>query len=131
MKIWAGYGSEHSMNLVMIGHFRSADEARETLEIIDMLSVKLVGKVDYASHTDRFTDDVLELLRQTSCYLFTPSEIEQFLAEKNTQLEGDKLILTTEESEISSFLKLMIHKGAKVEIFSGHDYPETGYGRGK
>lgn len=27
MKIWQGYGSEHSMNLVMIGHFKSPKDA--------------------------------------------------------------------------------------------------------
>ena len=32
MKIWDGYGSEHSMNLVMIGHFKNSDDtgARQT-----------------------------------------------------------------------------------------------------
>jgi len=46
-------------------------------------------------------------------------------------VEGDKIILTTEESEVSAFFKLMIIKGAKVEIYSAHDYPDAEYGRSK
>jgi hypothetical protein len=37
MKIWKGYGSEHSMNLVMIGHFKEACDAREAKRLIDQL----------------------------------------------------------------------------------------------
>ena len=29
MKIWNGYGSEHSMNLVMIGRFKTVGEAEK------------------------------------------------------------------------------------------------------
>ncbi len=46
-------------------------------------------------------------------------------------MEGDKIIVTTEEFEVSAFFKLMILKDAKVEIYSAHDYPDTEYGRGK
>ena len=35
MKIWQGYGSEHSMNLVMIGHFKDAGSAVKAKELID------------------------------------------------------------------------------------------------
>lgn len=41
------------------------------------------------------------------------------------------MILTTDESEVSAFLKVMIQKEAKVEVYSAHDYPDTEYGRGK
>ena len=29
MKLWYGYGSEHSNNLVMIGQFKSVEDAEE------------------------------------------------------------------------------------------------------
>jgi hypothetical protein len=38
MKIWYQYGSEHSANLVMIGHFKSADNVTKAKEIIDALA---------------------------------------------------------------------------------------------
>ncbi len=40
-------------------------------------------------------------------------------------MKDDKIILTTNESEVSAFFKLMIEKGAKVEIYSANDYPDT------
>jgi hypothetical protein len=54
MRIWYGYGSEHSMNLVMIGRFKSAVDAEKTKEIIDQLTEKLVDKIEVGSTRDRF-----------------------------------------------------------------------------
>lgn len=131
MKIWHGYGSEHSMNLVMIGHFKSVEDAKETQKLIEHLSEGLRGKIDIGTSQDRFSDEVMELLRETKCYNLGPTDLEHFLYETNIHVEGDKIILTTEESEISAFIKLMIENGAKIEIFSGHHYPDTQFGRGK
>lgn len=131
MKIWHGYGSEHSMNLVMIGYFKSAEDAANTQKLIEQLIEGLAGKVEIGTPRERFGDDVLDLLRKTNCYGFSPIELEQFLYDHRFQLEGDKLILTTDESDVSAFFKLMIEKGAKIEIFSAHDYPDADYGRGK
>ena len=131
MKIWHGYGSEHSMNLVMIGHFKSPEDAEKTQKLFEQLSEGLRDKIDIGTCRDRFGDDVLELLRETNCYSLSPSELEQFLFDIRTRVEGDKIILTTDESEVSSFFKLMIEKSAKIEIFSAHDHPDAKYGRGK
>jgi hypothetical protein len=38
MKVWRGYGTEHSMNLKLIGHFASADEANAAVEAIEVLT---------------------------------------------------------------------------------------------
>ena len=131
MKIWQGYGSEHSMNLVMIGHFKSAEDAEMTQKLIEQLTEGLRDKIDIGTSRDRFGDAVLDLLRETECYNLSPSELEHFLYDTHTRVEGDKIILTTDESEISAFFKLMIEKGAKVEIYSAHNYPDAEYGRGK
>ena len=131
MKIWHGYGSEHSMNLVMIGHFKSPEDAEKTQNLIEQLTAELNDKIDIGTSRDRFGDDVLDLLREANCYILSPSELEHFLYDTHTRVEGDKIILTTEESEVSAFFKLMITKGAKVEIYSAHDYPDAEYGRGK
>lgn len=131
MKIWYGYGSEHSNNLVMIGHFKSIEDAKETQKLIEHLSEELSDKIDPGISYDRFGDNVSDLLRKENCYVLSPSELGQFLYEANIRVEGNKIILTTEEFEISAFFKLMINNGAKVEIYSAHNYPDTEYGRGK
>lgn len=131
MKIWHGYGSEHSMNLVMIGHFKSQEDAEKARKVIEQLTEGLRDKIDVGTSRDRFGDDVLDLLKETNSYNLSPFELEQFLYDTNIRTEGDKLILTTEEADVSAFFKLMIEQGAKVEIYSAHDYPEAEYGRGK
>jgi len=131
MKIWYGYGSEHSMNLVMIGHFKNTEDSGKTYRLIRQLTNGLMDKIDFDSQRDRFDDDVMNLLKETRCYNLRPIELEQFLYDVSTHLDRDKIIITTDESEISAFLKLMIENGAKVEIYSAHDYPDTNYGRGK
>ena len=131
MKIWQGYGSEHSNNLVMIGHFKTVDDAKETQHLIEQLTEGLKDKIEIGTSYDRFGDDVMDLLRGTNCYSLGPSELEQFLYDTHTQVEGDKIILKTNESDVSAFFKLMITNGAKIEIYSAHDYPDSKYGRGK
>lgn len=131
MKIWYGYGSEHSMNLVMIGQFKTVGKAKEVKDTIDFFMQKLPGKIDIGSSRDQYGDDVIKLLIDIGCYTITPVELEQFLYETHIKIEDNKIILTTEEADVSAFLKLMVDKGAKVEIFSAHAYPDAEYGRGK
>ena len=37
MKIWQSFGSEHSSNLVMIGHFKNVADAQEAQKLIEIL----------------------------------------------------------------------------------------------
>ena len=73
----------------------------------------------------------MEVLKRLDIFTLSAAELEQFFYDVSVQQQGDSIILTTEEDNISAFLKLMIHNGAKVEVYSAHDYPETSYGRGK
>lgn len=57
MKIWHGYGSEHSMNLVMIGHFKSTEDSKKTYRLIEQLTEGLSDKIDVGSQRDRFDED--------------------------------------------------------------------------
>jgi hypothetical protein len=35
---------------------------------------------------------------------------------------GDKLVITTEELDIGAFTKVLINKGAKIEVDSAHEH---------
>ncbi len=131
MKVWHSYGSEHSSNIVMIGHFKTTEDAKKINNLIEELTNGLQDKVEIGENPDRYNDDVKDLLREKNCYSLSPSELEQFVYDKSIHMEGDKVIIKTEEYDISVFLKLMIGGGAKVEIFSAHDYSDSKYGRGK
>lgn len=133
MKIWNGYGSEHSMNLVMVGHFKSIKDAETAKELIENLQNGLSDKIDvnYRNPLTRFPDEVMELLKEQEFFQLQPSELEQFLYDNSVNIENDKLIFKTDESDVSAFLKILLHKEAKVQIYSAHDYPDEKYGRGK
>jgi Family of unknown function (DUF6375) len=124
MKIWNSYGSEHSMNLVMIGQFKTADDAERTKQSIDLFTRELADEIEVGRSRDRFGNKVLDLLNKAECHILSPSDLEQFLYEVDSRVDEDKIIITTDESDISAFMKLMIHNGAKIEVFSAHDYPE-------
>ncbi|MCC6597649.1 MAG: hypothetical protein IT559_02535 [Alphaproteobacteria bacterium] len=133
MKIWNGYGSEHSMNLVMVGQFKSIESAEKAKELIDNLKDGLsdIIDVDIENPYTRYPEEAKELLRALNFVELRPSELEQFLYDNSVEIEGDKIIFKTEESDVSAFLKILVHKGAKVQVYTAHEYPYEEYGRGK
>jgi len=131
MKIWNSYGSEHSMNLVMIGQFKSSKDANKVNDLIEKLISRLPDLVGVGSNTSRYSDEVMDLLREVKCWTLTPIELEQFSYESSIEVKGEQIILTTDESDVSAYLKLFIDNGAKVEVYSAHEHPDEDYGRGK
>jgi hypothetical protein len=136
MKIWYQHGSEHSANLVMIGHFKDATEATKAKEIIDELTKQVLedqdkGALVLGSPSERYSGAMLDLLARLNVASIGPRELEQLLYEASVEVEGSKMILTTEEVDISAFLKVIFDRGARIEVYSAHDYPNTEYGRGR
>ena len=133
MKIWKGYGSEHSANLVMIGHFKEARDAEEVKELLDRLAAQVSKDADGGQsetvHRDRFTEGMMELLRRVNLYILSPEELEQLLYNVQVDVNSNKVVITTDEVDVSVFLKVLIDKGARVEVYSAHNYPNTGFGR--
>lgn len=135
MKIWNGYGSEHSYNLVMIGRFVEVRNAEKVKELIDRIIGQVMAEPDAhqrdANPQDlRYSEAMLKLLDKSKVYSIGPAELEQFAYDASVRIDGDKVIVTTDEIDVSAFLKVLISKGARVEVYSGHDHPGTGYGRG-
>jgi len=136
MKIWNGYGSEHSANLVMIGHFKNAGDAAKTMEVIERLTEQVrtdedAGLINIGGGTNRYGDAMLHLLESVKVHSVGPAELEQFIYDVRIKVKDNDIVLTTEETEVSAFLKVLIDHGARVEVYSAHDYPDTDQGRGK
>lgn len=136
MKFWNGYGSEHSMNLVMIGQFQTSSEAATAKQVIGSLTDQVTadekaGLIEVGSQTTRFTDGMVELMSKLKVYSIGSAELEQFAYDVSVQVENDRVILTTDEIDVSAFLKVMLDQGARVEVFSAHNFPDADYGRGK
>ena len=135
MKIWFGYGSEHSMNLVMVGHFREAEDAAKALDMLER--IKEQANIDqesdllgYEGKTDRFSDGMRDLLLYSlNITTLGPADLEQFLYDVNVRVDEDNVVVTTDEVDVSAFLKVLIRNGARVEIYSAHDYRNSAYGR--
>ena len=125
MKFWNSYGSEHSANLVMIGRFKDVISAEKAKEAIDEITAFMTSREMDHPTTDRYSDGAMEVLRKVGSYSLLPAEFEQFTYDIHTELKDDQVIVSTDELEVSAFLKLMIDKGARVEVYSAHDYPDT------
>jgi len=124
MKIWQNHGSEHSANLVMIGRFKDVTSAKKTMEAIDAIKEHLDTTREEYEGADRYSAALLKLLEKIRCHSVSPSEFEQFRLDIRTEQKGDRLVITTDEIEVSAFFKLLIDNGAKVEVYSAHDYPD-------
>jgi hypothetical protein len=129
MKLWNSYGSEHSANLVMIGKFKDAASAEKAKAIIDEIIGFMIKSDDDHRGADRYSDSALALLKKVEIYSLGPAELEQFIYGIRAELEDAKIVIKTDESEVSAFLKIMIDKGAHVEVYSAHDYPDAAEGR--
>jgi Family of unknown function (DUF6375) len=136
MKIWYQYGSEHSANLVMIGHFENAADATKAKEIIDTLANQVRAEESSGTRSaghpsERYDNAMLDLLGKLNIMSIGPRELEQFLYDVSVKVESDKVIVTTEEIDVSAFLKVMFHQGARIEVYSAHDHPDSEHGRGR
>ena len=67
-----------------------------------------------------------ELLSSERLYSFAPEELEQFSYDVSVNHDERQISLRTDEVDISAFLKLLVQKGARVEVYSAHDYPDKG-----
>jgi hypothetical protein len=129
MKIWNSYGSEHSANLVMIGSFKDVASAKRAKEIIDRIVEFMTDSEDDHEDADRYSDAALALLSSLNTASLRPAELAQFRYDVSSKREKDRIVITTDEYDVSGFLKILIDAGARVEVYSAHIYPDTGFGR--
>jgi uncharacterized protein DUF6375 len=131
MKIWRSYGSEHSMNLVMIGRFKDAADAAQAKDLIDQLTSHVLDDDQTDRDAERFSDSMLDLLMKLKVHSVGPAELDQFRSDVSVTLKDNQVELRTDEVDVSAFLKVLLDNGARVEVFSAHNHPETGDGHGK
>lgn len=130
MKIWTEYGSEHSMNLVLIGKFKQARDAENVKGFLEKIRDQAVKDeayvISYSSPgNQRFSDEMLSLLKNHKLYTISPIDLEQFASDHHIDLKGNRITITTNEAEVSAFIKIFVEAGARVEVYSAHDYPES------
>lgn len=129
MRIWNGYGSEHSMRLVLIGSFKKIRDAENTKAVIDKIVEQAVKDEAFdlsqaAPEDQRFSSAMTEILRSNRVHSLAPHDLDQFASDHSISQHEDQILVRTEEADLSAFIKIFIDAGARVEIYSAHDYPE-------
>jgi Family of unknown function (DUF6375) len=124
MKIWNGYGSEHSADLVLIGRFKDEVSAEKAKAVIEEITEYIARSDENFYEAQRYSDGVMELLKRVGWHDVNPTELAQFYSSGSPKLCGKELTIRTDEPDISAFLKLMVDHGARVEVYSAHSYPD-------
>lgn len=120
----------------MIGRFKDELEAKRVNEIFKALTKQVEadtsnGTLTVGSPTERYGKDMLDLLSRLNVSTIGSQELEQFAYDVTLNVEGNEIVLKTEEFDISAYLKVMFANGARIEVYSAHDHPDTGRGRGQ
>jgi hypothetical protein len=127
MKLWRGYGSEHSANLVMIGRFASPQDAELAANDFEKLRTAVNEEFDFDKYDEddmsAFTEKLRQLLNDMKLYSFGPSDIAHFAYEHHFDRRGSTLEISTDELDVNGFLKFLIEHQASIEIYSAHDFP--------
>jgi hypothetical protein len=129
VRVWHSYGSEHSMDLVLIGSFETVSGAEAAVE--RMSALKIIAEAawsddDWRRPDERMPDELAEELRRLRLYEMGRSDVDIYAFEHTVERDGSTVRVWTEESEVQGFLKVLIHLGARVEVFSRHNWNEDG-----
>lgn len=125
MKIWQSYGAEHSMNLVIIGKFKNVTDAEiyeNEAKALTCFLRELESKKKFEFDSDYFPNEVIEYLRKEKIGFPSVQELEHFLYDFTLDRKENEIHITSNDN-VNALITFMIHKGAKVEVFSAHDYP--------
>lgn len=129
MRIWYSYGSEHSMDLVLVGTFETvtgAEAAIEKMEALRTLAESEWSDDDWRYQDERMPDSLMNALINLKLYNMGRSDVDIYAFEHTVERRDSTVRVQTEESEVQGFLKVLIHFGARVEVFSRHDWTEGG-----
>ena len=123
MKSWTGYGSEHSANLVMLGKFKTAEDATTFLAELEKLE-RLIQEDDSDDGNHRaFPEKIIDAVfngRIRFCNDFAPKDLEDFRMELQRQQQADNPTIVKFKSDVTGWaglIKMMVNAGARVEVF--------------
>lgn len=130
MKVWIGFGSEHSMDLVIIGRFESYAKAETAVETVERLRELAESEwpddFSWDPQDARMTQGVRDELNELGLYIMGRGDINHFAFDHSVTRDGAEVCITTEEIDIQGFVKVLLELGAKVEIYSAHNWNDDG-----
>jgi hypothetical protein len=115
----------------MIGRFKTEDDAGKAKRIIERLSEGVqadvdAGRIKVGEPPEHYTDEVARQLRDVKVHSLAPGEQEQFVYDVHVELKGAEVVITTDEIDVSAFMKVLFDGGARIEVYSAHEYPRPG-----
>lgn len=128
MRIWNGYGSEHSMDLVLIGRFQTvtgAKAAEERMEALKALAEDKWSDDDWRSPDERMPRELGQALAEMNLYDMGRYDVDIFALDHSVTRTAETVRIWTDESDVQGFLKVLLHYGARVEVFSHHEWDEN------
>ena len=111
--------------MVMIGRFKTIEDSRAAKEAIDKLVEAVCADDTLEEYKSRYGGPMLHVLSNLNIHSVAPHELEQFRYDVSVKIEDETITIHTDEVDVAAFLKVMFDKGARIEVYSAHDYPDT------
>jgi hypothetical protein len=115
----------------MIGEFKTEEDANRAYELINQLreaanSDQREEIVRYFERNERFSKDTEQLLRKHQLHDISPDDIADLaFVDMHIKLSQTKIHCQTDDTDLGGFIKLMVDQGAKVQVYSAHEYPDN------
>lgn len=131
MRIWHGYGSEHSMDLVLVGTFETvsgAEAAADAMKALKALAEAGWSDDDWRRRDERMPPALAEELAGLSLYDMGRADVDLYAFDHSVEHKESESVVRvrTEESDVQGFLKVLLGFGAKVQVFSRHNWNDDG-----
>lgn len=115
------------MDLVLIGTFETisgAEAAIQRMEALKVLAEAEWSDDDWRRPDERMPQTITDELSKLNLYEMGRFDVDVYALDHSIERKGSTVRIWTEESEIQGFLKVLIHLGARVEVFSRHQWNE-------
>lgn len=127
MKLWYGYSSEHSSRIKLIGRFKTSAAGKEFEESLNQMRELVVENYDEClNNVDKFPRHILDLLFHgaiKNTQTLAAHDLLDFGNEMSVDLKDKEIVISSDECNWAGVIKMLIEAGAKIEMFSEHDYP--------
>lgn len=130
MKFWIGYGSEHSANLVMLGKFKSVEDATGFLAELEKLERLVQADNSGEDVFRRFPKQILDKVVTDQirfCSDLAPKDLDDFRMDlQRRQLAEDRTMLEfrSDVTGWAGLIKMMLNAGATIKVFDEHNTTE-------
>ena len=125
MKIWKSFSAEHSAKLRIVGTFKTTSDLEETRRIIEELTDEVMKQDVSTQQRAQYTDEIMNIVRNHNgyCHSLGEEDLMNFTHAHNISYNDKMIEINTDELDIQGLLKVILSNGAKIEIYSKHNYP--------